>query len=431
MSTTARLRFEWLPRGVSVGLRVAAMGSRFVLLLVLAKLLSPAQVGLFGLLLATISFSVLVIGGDFYTYSQRELMRKPRHRWSFVLQHQILAIGLLYLLLLPLQLLIFWFDLLPVHLMVWFFGLLVLEHVAQEVNRLLVAMHRPLVASWVLFVRMGAWVWVVLPFLWFAPEPSLEMVLLAWLVGSGFAALMGVIVVHREARPWHKWSWESGWLKQGFKVGLLFLVATMCVKALLTVDRYIVEALNGADFLGVYVVYASMAMAVMSFLDAAVFSFMYPRLVGAFRQANRRAYLKYRRELAVSTVAISAALALLIALVSPLVLEWTGRAIYLEHLDVLWLLLGTSVVYSIGMVPHYGLYARGADWNILFAHVSSLVVFSFMTAAFAGDFPIQAVGFGLLSAFVWMGLVKQFQYVRHVRMFGFADSARIVTEGVD
>jgi hypothetical protein len=46
-------------------------------------------------------------------------MASPRERWSFVLQHQALATGLLYLLLLPPQWLIFGLDLLPTDLLFW------------------------------------------------------------------------------------------------------------------------------------------------------------------------------------------------------------------------------------------------------------------------------------------------------------------------
>ena len=58
-------------------LRSLSLGSRFILLFVLARLLKPSDVGIYGLMTATIAFSVLVLGGDYYTYSQRELMAGP------------------------------------------------------------------------------------------------------------------------------------------------------------------------------------------------------------------------------------------------------------------------------------------------------------------------------------------------------------------
>lgn len=403
----------WTPRLLNVALRLMAMGSRFALIFVLAKLLEPAEVGLFGLFLATVAFSMLVIGGDYYTYSQRELISLPRERWSFVLQHQLLATGMLYIILIPPQLLLFTFDLLPARLMFWFFALLVIEHLAQEINRLLVAMQRPLLASWVLFIRMGAWVWGLLPIIWFLPDTrNLETTFLAWLAGGLFAILIGGWGIVRDVSPWRSWPVDFTWMKRGFGVGLLFLVATMCFKALTTIDRFVVEALNGRDLLGVYVLYMGMAMAIMSFLDAAVFSFLYPRMVSAYRHGDHPGYQRLKKEMLWSTLGISAGLAAGIAAAAPFVLDWIGRPLYAEHMHLLWLLLAVAVIYTVGMIPHYGLYARGADRSIVVAHISSLGVFILATALLAREAPLEAAAYGLIAAFAWMGGLKHVQYRR-------------------
>jgi O-antigen/teichoic acid export membrane protein len=400
-------------RAANVALRTLASGSRFALIILLARFLDPAQIGLYGLFAATVGFSMLAIGGDYYTYSQRELMASPRERWSFVLQHQALATGLLYLLLLPPQWLIFGLDLLPATLVIWFFALLLVEHVAGEINRLLVAMHRPLVASWVLFLRLGAWVWVVLPILWLEPSArGLTTVFLAWLLGAMLSIAVGLRVVWRDAAPWQAHPIDWRWLGRGYKVGLLFLTASLCFKALTTADRYVVEHLVGPELLGVYVLYIGIAMALMTVLDPAIFSFLYPRIVNAWRQQDRPTYRRLMRELAWSTVGLSVLLALLIAALAPYVFDWIGRPIYGEHQPLLWLLLAASAAYGIGMVPHYGLYAKGADRVILTAHVSSLLVFAAVAALVARPAPFAAAAWGLLAAFLWMGGLKFVAYRR-------------------
>jgi O-antigen/teichoic acid export membrane protein len=409
------VRKELAARTLNLGLRSLAMGSRFVLLIVLAKLLEPADIGLFGLIVATISFSMLMIGGDYYAYSQRELLSLPREHWSFVLQHQALATGMLYLILVPAQLIIFWLELLPYQFMPWFFALLIAEHIGQEINRLLVAMHRPVVASAVLFVRLGAWVWVLLPIMWLRPQlVDLDAVFQAWLVGAMAAIVIGVAVVLREAMPWQRWPVDWAWLRRGFSVGLMFLFATICFKALFTADRYLVEYLAGLDWLGVYVLYVGIALTAANFIDPAVFSFLYPRMVSAFRQGDMEAYQKYLREMAWSAIGFSVLLAAGIISIAPLVLEWLGRAIYLEHMPVLWVLLAVAVVYSAGMVPHYGLYAKGADRSIVIAHVSSLLIFAFSTYLFSQLTLHYAVPLGLLAAFSWMGVFKLLAYRRAI-----------------
>lgn len=398
-------------RIANVLLRGLAMVSRFALLFVLAKLLEPTEVGLFGLFFATVSFSVLVVGGDFYSYSQRELISLPRERWSFVLQHQALAIGILYFLLIPPQLLLFKFDLLPSRFLLWFFPLLVTEHLAQEINRLLVAMQRPLIASAVFFLRVGVWVWILLPIMWLTPElQSLEAVLVAWMVGSLTAVMIGLIIILREVAPWRRWPVDSAWVKRGFAVGLMFLIATISFKALFTVDRYAVEYLAGPELLGVYVLYAGIAMTVINVLESAVFTFLFPRMISAYRQKDSEGYKGAIRELLWSTIVVSLILISMLVLLAPFVLQWVGRSVYLEQYPMLSLLLAVSFVYALGMIPHYGLYAKGLDRPIVVAHVSSLFVFTVVTLVIAPFARFESVACGLLAAFIWMGSIKLIYY---------------------
>ena len=406
------------------------MLSRFALLIVMARLLSPAEVGTFGLFSATVGFSVLVIGGDYYIYTQRELLSRPRGEWSFVLQHQLLGTLLLYLLLLPPQLLFFSFDLLPAKWLAWFFAILLAEHLAQEINRLLVAIQRPVLASWILFIRMGLWVWPLLMVMWHAPGlRTLEFVFSSWLTGSILAVLLGLTIIWKSVAPWRLWPLDGHWIRSGYRVGLFFIAATMSFRALQTFDRYIVDHLAGAELLGVYVFYCGIAMAVIGFLDSAVFSFLYPRLVGSYRQGGMVEYQRVFKELTWSASLVSAALAVVVAALAPLVFAWTGKEIYQDHLGLLWLLLGMVFIYAIGMVPHYGLYARGADKIIMVAHISALLVFAgtaWLTAYFA---PVEAAASGLLAAFTWMGLYKSWHYHHLTQQGGPAVSHLVPAQG--
>src|SRR5690606_7394792 len=155
---------------LNLSLRGATLTSKFALIFFLAIFLEPSDLGLYGLLTATISYSIYVIGFDFYTYSTRELLGQPRELWSSMLRDQGVYFVLAYLLVLPLLVVIFLQGWLPWRLAGWFFALLVIEHLAHELNRLLVAMSEQLLASVVLFLRSGLWGLVLLPLMWVVPE---------------------------------------------------------------------------------------------------------------------------------------------------------------------------------------------------------------------------------------------------------------------
>jgi O-antigen/teichoic acid export membrane protein len=404
---------EVVIRLLNVGLRGISMGSRFLLIFALAKMFEPTELGLFGLMMATVSLSVLIIGADYYTYSQRELLARPHEQWSFVIQHQIKAQLILYGVLLPAQVLIFVFGLMDWQYALWFFALLLVEHIAQEMNRLLVAMHKQLLASLILFVRLGSWVIIVIPLMYVLPQyRSLDTLYTAWLIGGLLAILLGFIVI-KHAVP--NWSWvktDYSWLKKGYKVGGMFLVATICFKGLLTFDRYVVEAISSIEILGVYVFYIGIVMGAYSFLDPAVFSFLYPKMLQSYQRNDKQVYQKLFKELAISTIVLSAVMGIVIWIIMPHIINWIDKPVYSHYLDDLFILIVAGFIYAIGFIPHYALYAMRGDRWIVSAHISALVVFFTSLLFLKLDNGIQSVAMALLLAFSWMGLVKMIGYLQ-------------------
>lgn len=370
------MKFKILERLFNLALRGLSMGSKFVLVIFLAKYLTVEDIGLYGLVVATVSFSIILLGGEFYTYSQRELLSENNARWCWILQHQSLATILLYFLILPLQLLVFYNGWLPFELISLYFLLLVSEHIAQEINRILITFQQQLVASFILFFRLGAWCWVVIGlFLLDKSSHNIQTVLFCWLVGSVVSVFVGSAFIIKQLPDVSLSSVDIGWIKKGYKVAFKFFCATLCFRAIMTVDRYFMEYVGGKELLAVYVVYVSIAMAINSVLVPVVFSFVYPKLVSNYKKHMFTEYKKNVEELAWSVVILGGGVALLIGLLSPYVFEWTDKKILLEHINTLWLLLVMSFLYSLSMVPHYILYAKDLDRKILLSHVIGLVVF--------------------------------------------------------
>lgn len=401
------------------------MASRFALIFSVAKLLSPEEVGLFGLMLATVSLSVLILGADYYTYAQRELLARPTEQWSFVIQHQSIAQGLLYLVLLPTQAIIFiggWMDW---EYAIWFFVLLIFEHIAQEINRLLVAMHKQLVASWVLFIRMGLWVLVVIPLMIIFPTlQNLQTIYTAWLIGVVLAIVWGIASIQKNVPVWRKHPVDKNWIKKGFKVAGLFLMATICFKGLLTFDRYAVENLSDLQVLGVYVLYIGVVMGLYNFLDPAVFSFLYPKMLQYYQANQMQAYRQVFKELIWSTLFISLLLGGFIWLIMPYIIDWLDKPLYGEYLASLNILILAGFLYALSMIPHYALYAMKKDKWIAASHISALVLFLISILFIQFQQSIETVGFALCIAFGWMLTLKT------VALMLFSKTHKPVYEGV-
>ncbi|MNJ45143.1 hypothetical protein D3C77_402270 [compost metagenome] len=319
----------------------------------------------------------------------------------------------LYAVFLPLLGLVFFKGLLPLHVAGWFFALLILEHLTQELGRLLVAVSDQLYASLVLFLRSGLWAVLATVLMFLEPNArTLNMVLSAWTLGSSMALLLGIYRLKRmRLSGWRK-KVDWIWIVKGLKVAIALLVATLAIRGVFTLDRYWVQHLVGLDVLGAYVLFMGICSALMSFLDAGVFAFIYPGLISAYQKQDAAAFRQGVRKLLIQTIGLSAGFAVVALLTIGLLLSWLDKPLYSAQLVLFpWLLLAT-VLYSVGMIPHFALYAQGQDRPIIFSHIASLLVFVLTTWIFSHFWVQLSVPMGLCASFLSILCWKSWSYFR-------------------
>lgn len=398
-------------RLLSVALRGATLVSKFMLIFFLARFLEPAELGVYGLLVATIGYALYLLGFDFYSFTTRELLRCERSEWGGVLKGQVAVSAVLYMVFLPLLSLIFLKGLLPSSLAVWFFVLLVLEHINQELGRLLIAISEQLLATLVLFLRSGVWAVAVTALMFVDPgSRNLDFVLGAWTLGGFAALLLGMHRIYQlNMGGWRK-SVDWGWVRKGLRIAIPLLVATLAIRGVLTLDRYWFEAMVGLEVLGAYVLFIGISSALMSFLDAGVFAFSYPGLITAHSRHDGAAFRLGLLKMLTQTLAVSGFFAVIALLLIDPLLQWLGKSLYLEYQGLFpWILLAT-LLYAVSMVPHYGLYAQGHDRPIIYSHIVSLLVFVPSTWLFSLYWPLLAIPLGLCTAFVLILLWKSWAF---------------------
>lgn len=400
-------------RLVNLSLRAATLVSKFALIFVLAKFLEPTEVGLYGLLSATVFYVLMALGFDFYTFASRELIVTDRRNWAGMLRDQGVFYGITYSALLPLCLLLFWLGLLPWQLAVWFFPLLALEHLAQELNRLLVAISEPLWASIVLFVRSGAWAIIAALWMWFDPvQRSLDFVLAAWAIGVFVSCLLGASRLRGFDRASLQRAIDWAWIRKGIRVALPFVLATLSLRALYTVDRYWIEALGGLEQLAAYVLFVGIANAIMSFLDAAVFTFAYPALIASAGKADRPTFDRQMRRLGQHTLAVALGLSIAAVVCAGPLIDWLDRPSYAQHFSLLYWTVLAAALFGISMIPHYGLYARREDRTIVFSHLASLPIFLLGALVLIPLIGVAAVPAAMCLAFLFLLLAKLLAFKR-------------------
>lgn len=407
MSITKR---KWL---LTVALRVATLGSRFLLIFFLARFLKPVELGIYGLVTATIGYALYLVGFDFYTYTTREVLKHESKDWGGLLKNQGALWLVLYGLFLPLLSLIFIFDLLPLSMAGWFFVLLIFEHINQELSRLLIAISEQLAASMMLFLRQGTWAIMLVVLMVVEPSTrSLDYVFGAWAVAGFVTLLAGVYrLAQINIGGWRtRIDWR--WIVAGVKISIPFLLATLALRAIFTLDRYWLQTLGGLEVVGAYVLFMGIGGTLMAFLDAGVFAFSYPGLIAAYHKKQPELFRKRFRLLLIQTVMLSLGFAVVsVLLLSPL-LNWLGNPVYVAQKYLYPWVLGAMTLYALGMVPHYALYAQGADRPIIQSHVVSVVVFVVTAWGLSKNFAVLAVPLSLCVTFAFVLIWKTWAFFK-------------------
>ncbi|PQI89099.1 hypothetical protein C5U11_05310, partial [Acinetobacter baumannii] len=86
---------------INLSIRALTLLGKFILLFYMAKFLSAEEVGVYGLFVVLVSYSLYAVGFDFYTFSTRELVLKDKKEWGSFLKSQSFLIIFAYIVILP------------------------------------------------------------------------------------------------------------------------------------------------------------------------------------------------------------------------------------------------------------------------------------------------------------------------------------------
>lgn len=403
-------------RITNIIMRGSTLGCRFLFIFFLAKYVEPSVVGVYGLFTAAIGYSLYLVGLDFYTYTTREILKSERSVWGQYLKGQIYLSVILYIFLFIVSIPFVLKGYVQISILYWFVPILFLEHINQEISRLLIALSKQTVASINLFIRQGIWALVAVTIMYFDESARhIELVFSLWLTSGIFAAMSGSYFIYKMKFGGWTSCVDYSWIKKGIKTSAIFLVATLAIRGIQTLDRYWLESLTNIDMVGAYVLFVGVAGTVMTFLDAGVYSFSYPKLIAANNSSNKSEFNYILKSMSLLTAAFLLIFIFVSLTLLPFLLDWIGREVYIKYSNLyVWILLAT-VCNALSMIPHYALYAQGKDKTIVLAHCISAFIFLFSAAAMTSWDKNLAVPIGVAAAFAFIFLFKSWVYIKQVK----------------
>lgn len=407
-------------RLINVALRGLTLAIKFFLIICLAVYLPPEEVGIYGLIAVTVSYAIYFVGFEFYTYSTRDLIGKPKSDWPRLISSQVAFFGMMYLLVLPALSLLFLFGNLPLELLSGFLVLIILEHLSSELMRLLVAAERQTLATIIIFIKQGVWaIFLVLTMWMFPATRNIETLLLFWIFGAALSIAAGVAPLLKLDWKRSNLSLDWKWVKRGIWIALPLLISSISARAIFTLDRYAFEALNGLALLGAYSVYMSIAAAMLAFMESGVFVFFYPRMMRAYKRGDFSEFKSVYKKMEKQAFVWLLALVVFISCSVPIIFSALSEKIYYDNIILFYGMLFAVSVFLVGYVYQYALYATLQDRSIIFANVIGFGVASVMAVVVGFYSQYWAVTSAMIVGCAVSGSIKYSKWRASKSDFGF------------
>lgn len=361
---------------INAGLRLLALGSRFVLSIFMARFMTIKDIGVFSLMAGLIGLLPAVAGFGLNFFMGRELVGLS-HEAAIALARDRLRVtaisGVICVLILLVAHVSGTIDLpIPVTAAV---GICLLELLGFDMQIALLARGRPTVANLSLLFRTGIW---VLPFVisayLYEPLRNINILSWFWLVGLSMCQAFMMVIYRRDLVSFlgEIVSSRRLYLKTvGWRAAKIYL-SDLGLAGSIYIDRFIITALVGVSAAGIYFFFASMISAVYVICLTATVQIYQPMLrraylTGGFAALDTEVWLRLR------TTFIISAIALITSWPALWVVVWfTNKPDLTLAFDMVPILLLTFGIKVISEFFSVALAAAEQDFNYAMFNIASL-----------------------------------------------------------
>jgi len=384
--------------------------SRFVLLFCLGKFYSTDDLGTYGIFYTTVNLGLMTLGLDFYTFSNREVLYAETKDRLTVLKRQLLFYLFTYAVFLLPMLLIFTSGLIPFEYIVFFYVLLIFEHLSQEFYRLFTILSLPILANWLLFLRNGLWVVLLIIVYWLfdLTEYSLKVVFTGWMIGSGLSVIIGFYKIMKMYGGSSVGKIDKKWYYQGIRTSSLYFLSTIALITIDNLNRYLIKYWCGLSKVGVFTFFSQISNIINVVIFTLFIMVIYPKLVEAANARDQERYLHLKQTLFKKVTLYSIVLGLLLVIFIFPMLYLINKPEYYSDLLTFYLLVAATVLLNISLVNHYILYAFKKDSSLLYSTLIGAVASVILNLVFISHFSILGAALALALSYLVLIVTKSF-----------------------
>ncbi|WP_448030790.1 lipopolysaccharide biosynthesis protein [Bradyrhizobium liaoningense] len=412
-------------------LRALTLVSRFLLSLLLARMLSPAEMGEYGLLTAALAFALLAVGLEFYSYTLRELVpATPERRAKIIADQMGLGAGALLVVVVAVAGAVAT-GAFPARLAPWFIVILVTEHISLEATRILIITWRPVRAYIGVFLRGGVWVYAIALLMFAVPSTrTLEMVLIWWAFGGALSIAFSAFSL--ADLPWRGlegYRPDLKTIREGLRTARPFMLTAAGALVISYVDRFVIDAFVGREALGIYTFYSTILIGLLSLGGSVSHQFL-PKVIAGYA-AGPDAFRAALRSFFWSMLALASGTMIISSLAMAPMLAALGLSVYGAGIGVFYVMLPGIFLRMLADVPSYALYAARSDNHLLICNLGAAVVATLLNVLLVPRLDIYgaALAGGIASASLFLSLVGfAIHGMRERKKSGAPDSVGLPTD---
>lgn len=270
-------------RNVNLLLRAFSLLVRLIFFLFVASHLSDKEFGYFGIIFSFIGYATILMGFEFHTYSNREILSSDEEKTksifikSFSLYALSLPLGIVFIF-------VFYFlGYFETGNLILLMLILFSEYFSVQVSRLLIILEEQIASTTLLFMRSALWCIVYIGFAFYGViTVAIDSILLFWLLGSFFSLVIGFIILSLKGYTYNKLDIDFSFLKTGVKTSAVMFLTATTYQGFFIFDRLILQKNLAEDIFASYILFSSLFMTVVTLADAGFVAFFMPRLIKLF-----------------------------------------------------------------------------------------------------------------------------------------------------
>ncbi|QQR68674.1 MAG: hypothetical protein IPI58_07455 [Alphaproteobacteria bacterium] len=367
---------------ISQGLRLAALISKFVLIMYMGRYLPLDDIGWYGALMGAVVLYSKLVGMGLNYVVNRECATLGRESLLALLVRQFKMYAPVHLVI-ALTALIAAIALkeLDIGQTCLILAILIGEHLGQETLQVLIVRQKQLMANLTFFLRSGL-PFLIVPILGilFPETRHFSMILGLWLVGIIVSLVVAVIALRRNiahaspSLPHEPRQWDRAWLVGALKAGLWPMFSSFALAGSLYADRYGLSVFRSIEQSGSFVLLWSFANAVYVLVTTGVTQISYPQMIHAWRNGEKDVFRQIKSRMQRRQWAVSLGLSLVaLGLLQP-ILSWLGKAGPEQASLIFGLLLVGFALRAAADGLTWTFYARSHDRDVVILNLAALAV---------------------------------------------------------